>query len=715
MEAVAQFVTEWPRPLVWFRGFLKEELAPYPGRAVLVARMVIAATLVMLITMTFRIPFNMHGTIFTFTISRESPRATLRAVRTTVIAFSFAAVYILTGATLSQGNPGLRFLWVIGSLFIMFYAIHTMTDYAAATGFGILIAITLPLWDMHIPAELKVEGTLWAFAETAMACGITLLVELAFAALRPGDDLVRSIAERLACVEELLKNYAADGSVDKRWEQQITHLSMVGTSRLRRLLRRSTSSLQYREQLSSVVALAGRLVDIAANLTYLRAHASEDDRKRMRRLAENIAGIRGALLRRSVPPPIEFTGESEASQTVPLLSEMERTVSLIPEAVAGSQSQGAYPPLPSDDPPSRLFVPDAVSSPDHTKFGLKGGLAASLCYIIYTSLDWPGISTAVVTCVLTELTTIGASHQKQVLRISGAIVGGFIFGMGAQIFVLPYLDSIGGLTLLFIAVTFLGAWFATSSPRLSYFGVQLALAFYAVNLQDFTIETSLTFARDRVVGILLALSMMWLVFDQLWGAPAIVEMERAMVSLLRSLAKLARAPVTGGQLAAIEQSFALRETINNGFDKVRALADGVRFEFGPTRQQALALRSRIIGWQPQLRMLFITRVALLRYRLQLPGFELTGALHRAQQDFDEHLARTLERMADGLESKPNDSTDELEVAFARLTETVRSFSPAVREGMLAQQVKTFAVLSERITNLALSLTRASRGSLRGGS
>src|SRR6185503_11173244 len=119
------------------------------------------------------------------------------------------------------------------------------------------------------------------------------------------------------------------------------------------------------------------------------------------------------------------------------------------------------------------------------------------------------------------------------------------------------------------------------------------------------------------------------------------------------------------------------------------------------------------AWQPQLRMLFITRVALLKYRLQLPGFELTGALRRAQQDFDEHLARTLERMAEELESKPNDWPDELEAACARLTETVRTSSPAVQEGMLAQQLKTFAVLSERITNLALSLAKSiqNRGNL----
>ena len=171
---------------------------------------------------------------------------------------------------------------------------------------------------------------------------------------------------------------------------------------------------------------------------------------------------------------------------------------------------------------------------------MKGCLAASLCYFIYTALDWRGISTAVVTCILTALTTIGSSRQKQVLRIAGAMAGGLVIGMGSQVFILPYLDSIVGFTLLFVAVTFVAAWFATSGPRLSYFGIQLALAFYLINLQEFKMQTSLTVARDRVVGILLGLFMMWLVFDQLWSAPTVVEMRKSFISLFQLLAQLVR-------------------------------------------------------------------------------------------------------------------------------------------------------------------------------
>jgi multidrug resistance protein MdtO len=56
----------------------------------------------------------------------------------------------------------------------------------------------------------------------------------------------------------------------------------------------------------------------------------------------------------------------------------------------------------------------------------------------------------------------------------------------------------------------------TSSPRLSYLGLQAALAFYLINLSDFAIQTSLYPARGHIIGILLGLFMRWLVFDQLW-------------------------------------------------------------------------------------------------------------------------------------------------------------------------------------------------------
>ena len=387
---------------------------------------------------------------------------------------------------------------------------------------------------------------------------------------------------------------------------------------------------------------------------------------------------------------------------VPFLQEMETIVSFIPQAFAGSRSIDEYLPSSDDVPRPKLFAPRGLVNPEYLKFALKGCLAATACYVIYNSVAWPGISTAVTTCLLTALSTIGASRQKQILRFAGAIVGGFVIGMGSQIFILPYLDSIGGFTVLFMLVTALASWVMTSSPRLSYFGLQVALAFYLINLQEFTIQTSLAVARDRVAGVLLGLFMMWLVFDQLWSAPAGVEMKRAFVLTFRLLAQLAREPVSTDIRAATERSYALRETIDTQFDKVRALADGVLFEFGPSRQQDLAMRDHIRRWQPQLRTLFIMRIASLKYRFQVPGFELPEAIRLAQQAYDDRSAQMLDEMAERIEGSVPQAGPASEDAFELLEKTIQAYYEESQQPPAAH-VWSFTTLLRGIDNLTNSL------------
>jgi multidrug resistance protein MdtO len=466
-------------------------------------------------------------------------------------------------------------------------------------------------------------------------------------------------------------------------------------------LRPSGYSPEYIAQMSGVVALVGKFVDIAASLTQLRFQPSGSDQKQLRNLVAAVASIRTELMNRRIPALVEFHPNDEQSDRVPLLREMENVVALIPHAFTGSRSMNEYLP-PSDDTPRRkLFAPDTLVNPEHFKFALKGGLAASVSYIIYNSIAWQGISTAVTTCLLTALSTIGVSRQKQILRFAGALVGGFLIGIGSQIFILPNLDSIAGFTVLFMLVTVLSAWFMTCSPRLSYFGLQVALAFYLINVQEFAAQTSLSVARDRVVGVLLGLFIMWLVFDQLWGSPAAVEMKRTFISNLRLLAQLAREPLPGREKTW--RSYSLRETIIANFNKVRSLADGVLFELGSSRQQVLEIRSRIRRWQPPLHAILAIRLVLLKYRLHLPGFELPPAVRAAQLEFDDRLAGTLERMADRLEGKASEEQDNFEDVLGGLEMEVMSCCSKGRQELLERELQTFLALSRSIKNVTLSL------------
>jgi multidrug resistance protein MdtO len=391
----------------------------------------------------------------------------------------------------------------------------------------------------------------------------------------------------------LLLRFANNCSVDRLTQANVVRLAMVGTSMLRRILQRSAYAPNYAEQMGAVIALTGTLVDLAANLT-LPSQLPEDDREQIRLLAENVGSVGSALLAEGTPHLNAFhVTQGNVPRAIPFVAEMEKTVQLMKEALTGAQPFSVFAQLPSSgDPPPAFFVRDALTNVAHIQFAMKGCLTAGLCYIIYNGMDWPGISTAVTTCFLTALSTVGSSRQKQVLRISGALVGGFVIAMGSQIFILPYLDSIAGFTILFVIVTAFASWFMTSSARLSYFGVQIAVAFYLIHLNSFAIEPSLSIARDRVVGILFGLSMMWLVFDQLWGASAASDMKRAFLSAVRLLAQFAREPISNDYNVAAERSYSLRDAINNNFDSVRASADGVLFEFGPSRQQDLAWRDK---------------------------------------------------------------------------------------------------------------------------
>ncbi|RZU35752.1 multidrug resistance protein MdtO [Edaphobacter modestus] len=698
MATAASPISPRPNSLAWLRDLLREELSPYPGRGALVARMVSAASIVMVINMTFQIPYGIYGAVYALILSREHPGATLQATKNLIVSFSFAAVYALVGAVFFSGEPMLRLLWVLATLFLIFFALKAVSNYTAAFNFGYLVIVTIPIWDSQISAEQKVVQTLWTVGAVAFATIITTLMEFVYARLRPVNSLASAIVERLQSTAFWLRS-PSRGVASPSAEHQLIRLAILGTSRMRRDLLHSSYSPESTQQMGAIVALVGRLVDLGANLSGLSTEFSKTDLQRLGRLADRIEALCDDILSRRTPHQFETLEESPAT-TVPLLEEMEETVSLIAEVTSGSDSlPDNQPRMTRDQTPSPFFVPDAFSNPAYVRFGIRGGLAASFCYLIYNLVAWQGISTAVTTCLLTALTTIGASRQKQILRFGGAIIGGIVIGFGAQVFVLPALDSIAGFLMLFVAVSVFSAWIITSGPRLSYFGVQIAVAFYLINLQEYKFQTSLAVARDRVAGILLGLVAMWMIFDQLWGASALVAMQRSFVSTLRLLAKL-MTPVAKAPGVTVEEAYRLRETISTNFEELRQQADGLMLEFGGSREHNLETRSHLLRWQLQLRIIFVTRIALLRYLLRLPGFEIPEPLLRTQEIADGQLAERLERLADRISEKVPSS---LATYDTQLSVASRILYDSNSDTSLAPHSRSFLLLASRITSLLTSL------------
>jgi multidrug resistance protein MdtO len=669
----------------WFWNFLKNELAPYPGRAWVVGRVTIAATLVMILVMTFQIPNGFLGAIFTLFLSRENPTATLVAGVRTIAAFLLATAYTLIGAAMFVSEPLTHFLGVGVSLFVSFFLISITNDYGTAVAFGFTIAGAIPLWDRAtLNVNDRVEGTLWLAGVVAMGVVVTIVVEYVFRRVHPATDLTEGIEVRLQTVVSVLRSAAAERPLDSVSEKRLSLYASVGVSRLRRLILRSRYSPQFKAQLGTAIALLGQLLDITANLQLalterakpmeaLGSRINAADNARCQRLADEIEVLGKDLVLRRPPAKIRRSSQEEPSK-LPFLSTMERIVALIPEAFSGSTTTGEFVPAPlAEEEPPHFFASDAFSNPAHVRFALRGTLASMAGYCLYTAVDWPGLSTSIATCIITALSTIGSSRQKQFLRLGGAIIGGFIFGMGAQVFVLPYLDSIAGFTLLFMFVTAISSWIATASPRVSYLGVQLALAFYLVNLQEFTIQTSLAIARDRVVGVLLGLMSMWLIYDRLWVKNALDEMQTVFAHNLEMFAELAEQLLEKDQVKAIKRIRKLRDQLNAGFAAVTAQADAVLFEFGPSRQRGLRIREDFRRWQPTIRTLLQVQVTSAQYLVNKPLSKLPEPIAQAGVAFEKDIAQVMHAMASEVSGKPVDAVPDIRISFARMQEAVREY------------------------------------------
>jgi multidrug resistance protein MdtO len=684
----------------WFPDFLKKEFAPYPGRGALVARTVISATISMILIVTFRIPGGVIGALAAFVLSRENLISTARSAIFLITAFVIGGLFIPVGARFFGSTPETHFLWVGCSLFIAFFLLRTLANYGMATGMALVVSNVIGIWYLPGPPERNVELTLWLVAATAIGVLVTLAVEIIFYSLHRRDDLIDGIDARLAQIEELMTNYAEGRPVPTETAGKLAQFAIVGTGALRRHVARANYDPVHRIRMSTLVSLTGRSTDFAAGLASAYPSALAELLERAARLGRSIADIRHCL--REHGQPCEATFEPQPSPGTPLFSELEAMVSLMPSIF--SDENAIDPGLePVDEAPAsnRIFIPDAFSNPEHLRYVLGGTLASMLCYIFYVALAWPGLSTSVTTCVLTALTTIGSSRQKQLLRVAGFVLGGIVFGLGAQIFVLPSIDSIGGFTVLFAASTAVAAWIGTASSRLSYAGVQFAFAFYLVHLSEFSFQTSLALGRDRVLGVLLGITMMWLVFERLFPRSAADEMVRIFIANLRQFSELVEFFPSANDPNSILKLRRQREDVYRRFGEVNAQSDAVPFETGPARAGDMAARDRIRRWQTSLRSFYLLEAPLLQFRAFGDLRTKSQSFIDLEDRFRAECSQVLRRVADNLETQLVKKTHE-SYPPSSLVDLLDSMPPELqeafseRERALLRMSRSIALLVDRL-------------------
>lgn len=623
----------------WFMQFLKDELKPYPGRWITVGRMILTAVLTMLVVMTLRSPNSGIGIFFGLTISRENPASTIKDGFQTILAFIAGLVYVLIGVTIFVNDQLPHFIFIALSLAVMFFVMRTLKSYSAAFGFCFIVVTALPVWDLPFPVDAHVDDNLWAVFGVILGVGITIAVEYIFSPRqKQTEEIQNGLTHRLSALHSLFQAYLDEKDIQCSQEMEdVKQLARIGVGRLQRFLARSSLDDEpgfQKAKWRAFISITERLIDTASSLGIPRKQLTHRDKSRLQELQQACSTLIAGIESGDLISFDDWKFPSYSSRALPLLSELEKKFKQLPHTDIKIESSRQRWNLASLHW-KQLFIGDAFSNTEYLHFAVKGMLTGLACYTFYSAVDWHGLGNSLATCVITALSTMGSSRQKQILRIGGAIFGGLVFGIGTQAFILPNLDTIFGFTVLFALVTGVSAWITTSSPRLSYFGLQMALAFYLIMFQSPAIETSLEIGRDRVVGTLFGLLAMWCIFDQLWVKPAVQEMKDAFAANMRHLGELAQLMLSDSRSLGMMNS--LRENIRQSFNTIDKNADVILFEFGIQRQEHLFWRSRMKAWQNLQEELFLAQLAINHYRAHIRLTEWPESLRQALLSFNVRL------------------------------------------------------------------------------
>src|SRR3984893_4866457 len=489
-----------------FLSFLAQELAPREGRGLAVARITAGCTITVAIAMVFRIPLAAYMAYMVFLASKDDIAGTARMTVAASIAITLGVIFSLGLAQISLGDPAIRLPAMALTTFLAMFSARTFALGPISFLAGFIVVTMQSVVDQMPNPEAFTRLTLWLWVVVVVPVAVTMLINLLFG---PAASAVaeRGVKKVLTDLEAALASGEIAGRLGE-WRAILVPLA---------------------EKSRNPPAIH-RLLDA---LIILEAYPDPIPPRERTRLSSLVHGCLGALEQRHLVPEASAETEStpEALAVTRAFAELQREF---------SRTQSPQP-AHTEQTPRPLFMPDALSNPAHWQFALKTTIAIMIVYSVYTMLDWPGLLTSIVTVFFVALGSVGETVHKLTLRISGAIIGGLIAGLSI-VFILPHFTDIGQLCVLTALVVLFAGWVSTSSERLSYAGMQIALAFFMGLLQTYSPATDLTVLRDRVVGILLGNVVMTLVFSVLWPESAITRLRSASADALRSIAALLKSP-----------------------------------------------------------------------------------------------------------------------------------------------------------------------------
>ncbi len=666
--------------------FLRRELAPTPGRGRATFCLTLACLAATIPIFTHRIHEAQLVMFVMFLITQEDTAATLIGSVLGVVGLTIGLGLALLAWEICMDIPWLRLCFLGVFLFGGLFLKRVLKFGTLGSAIGLPAAVTMILPDIIPDPEAMVEFVLWVWLCGTLGVSVNAGVQLL---LSPGDPLklLRGVMDtRLLAVEHSLRRLAGSVTMEPP-AISLNTFEIVGMYRPLALLKSASLIHRWARErhvgLAAIITLVDRLVTDAIALEALApVSGTEISNERLLKAADACDQTRRAFAQLRLPSPGEWTALAveQTSDTMPPLTDMELTLDEIALALPGVFKDPGECGAVFDEK-GGLFLPDAFDNPEYVRFAIKGSLAALICYILFIGFDYPGIYTSLITCFVVSLTTIGASNQKGILRFGGAAVGGFM-GLVAIVYLLPNVETIGGFWLVFGAGTAVAAWVNFGTPRISYSGIQIGLAFFKAVFQGFEAH-DLTIIRDRLIGVFFGLTVFGIVEHVLWPVRAADSLRARLAEIMRLLGELARTGA-GRATPAISHDVDLwHRLISEKVENLQGLIESSKFELGAFNLSEI---QKLMG---EAQIIFILLLTLARQRRDVTA---PNEVRAAAVELDEAMAAALLALSTRIASNSQPAAPNLEDMMDSLERHVAVCTNAPGETAASHQLAECSAL-----------------------
>ena len=585
-----------------------DSLKPFPGRGRITLRLAVACTLIVLVAYTFRMPFQDLMPFFVLFITKEEKVTTAVTALLVLLAATLAIavailIYKSTGDRAEFRIPGIAL-----EIFIGMFLFRVLSIGAVGWILGFIVAASQSLVYLFPSPEETVHQFLWLWVAIAFSVAVAWLANLLLFPVSPTRLLQREFVAGWhavsAATEQLTTSQTSAGA------QLLRPLVKGGPIRFLKLLK--LSLLESRDLRGKQAELTRMILSLDKITRLLFSYAKT---RLKSSAAVAIASRETAILSGLKKEAESFQQEFEAgfvpscTATRPAMETAENIAPQLLEAenalqdLAGGDAESEnHPQKAATRRKPSLFVADAFSNPRHVQFAIKVTLAGMLGYLFYTASDYYGIHTVFYTPLIIALASTGATIHKGFLRIVGCIIGGAL-GLICSIWVIPRFETLATFLFIVFCVHGLAAWISAGNDRISYMGLQIALAFDLGFLQGYGPPENIDPLRDRFIGIVIGICIATTVFALIWPESADLSARERLAACLRTIARLLRvgrgsngSKNRSSQREQLELEIASRLSEANSYEEQAAFEELIHGSIateGPKLEDAIAATEEI--------------------------------------------------------------------------------------------------------------------------